>query len=85
MINEAQTVTFYPRSGSTYQIQNFLKNYGGMTKDQIQKVLNLPSRWVTLHKNYPCYVFHEKGAYLLGSSDDNVKRRLSGRRGPPRG
>jgi len=79
MINEAQTVTFYPRSGSTYQIQNFLKSYGGLTKDQIQRVLNLPSRWVTLHKNYPCYIFHEKGAYLIGDVDVSVKKRLAGR------
>lgn len=78
MINEAQTVTFYPRSGSTYQIQNFLKQYGGLTADQINKVLSLPSRWVTLHKNYPCYIFHEKGAYLINGSDATVKKRLKG-------
>lgn len=65
MINESQTVTFYPRSGSSHQIQNFLKTYGGLDKKQIQKVMNLPSRWVTLYKNYPCYIFYEKGVMLL--------------------
>lgn len=78
MINEAQTVTFYPRSGSTYQIMNFLKSYAGLSKDQIDKILLLPSRWVTIHKNYPCYVLHEKGAYLINGSDPLVKRRLTG-------
>lgn len=76
MINEAQTVTFYPRSGSTYQIQNFLKTYGGLSPDQIKKILELPSRWVTIHKGYPCYVFYEKGAYLTNKSDPTVRRRL---------
>lgn len=76
MINEAQTVTFYPRSGSSYQINNFLKAYGGLNKDQIQRIMDLPSRWVTLHKNYPAYVFYEKGAYMIAPSAGVTKKRL---------
>lgn len=79
MINEAQTVTFFPRSGSSYHITNFLKNYGGMNPSQINRVLSLPSRWVTLHKNYPCYVFYDKGAYLLNGPDEKLKKTLKHR------
>lgn len=76
MINEAQAVTFYPRSGSTYQITNFLKQYGGLTASQIARVLALPSRWVTLYKNYPGYIFYEKGAYLLSSDHPILDKKL---------
>lgn len=67
MINESHTVTFFPQSGSTYQINRFLKEYAGLNKKQSEHVLGLPSRWVTLHKNYPNYIMYEKGAYLVSN------------------
>lgn len=84
MINESSEITFYPRSGSTYQISNFLKTYIGLTPTQIQRILNLPSRWVTVHKSYPTYVFHEKGAYLVNSPDPVVIKRYKSA-GRPKG
>lgn len=65
ILNEAHTLTIFPKSGSSYGINYVLKNYIGLSKDQINKILNLPSRWVTIGKNYPQYVLYEKGLYLL--------------------
>lgn len=63
--NEYQTFTFFPKSGSFYQIEYCLKNYFGFSKKQIREIMDLPSRWVTIMKNYPQCVLHEHGCYLL--------------------
>ena len=68
LLNESTAVTFFPKSGSSYHIKRFLKEYCGLEKKQIQKILELPSRWVTINKVYPCFILYEKGAFLLNKS-----------------
>lgn len=65
ILNEAHTLTIFPKSGATYGINYVLKNYIGLSKNDISKILSLPSRWVTIGKNYPQYVLYEKGIYLI--------------------
>lgn len=65
VMNELQSFTFFPKSGSAHQVTYCLKNYFGMSKKQIEEIMALPSRWVTVLKNYPQCVMHERGAYLL--------------------
>lgn len=65
VLNELHYFSFFPRSGNTYQITYCLKNYFGLSKKQIDHILHLPSRWVTIAKRYPMYVMYEKGIYLL--------------------
>lgn len=65
ILNECNSITLFCRSGSTYGIKYLLKRYIGLDKKQIQKVLNLPSRWVTIYKNYPSYIIYEKGIYMF--------------------
>lgn len=63
--NELQTFTFFPKSGSLYQIRYNLKNYWGLSNKQIDEIANLPSRWVTMIKSYPVTVMYEHGVYIL--------------------
>lgn len=65
ILNELQYITVFPRSGSAQQITYALKTYFGLTKKQIETILQLPSRWVTISKSYPMYVIYEKGCYLV--------------------
>lgn len=65
VMNELQFFTFFPRSGATYQINYCLKHYFGLSKPQIDKIMNLPSRWVTISKKYPLCVISEKDIYIL--------------------
>lgn len=65
IMNELNTMTIFPKSGSSQQIMYALKNYFGLSKEQIVEILNLPSRWVTISKSYPMYVIYDKGAYIL--------------------
>lgn len=59
VLNEMQSFTFFPSSGSTYQIKYCLKQYFGLSGTQIAKVLALPSRAVTIRKIYPQVVISE--------------------------
>ena len=65
ILNECNAITIFCRSGSTYGIKYLLKKYIGLDKKQIQKLINLPSRWVTIYKFHPQYVIYEKGVYIL--------------------
>lgn len=65
LLQEATKVVVFPKSGSTYHIKRFLKEYCGMKKDDICKLLYLPSRWVMVSKTYPMYVLYKDGAYLV--------------------
>lgn len=65
VLNEASSITFFVKSSGTDQIKYALKKYCNMDSNQIKNVLKLPSRWVTVYKNVPRYVLHEKGVYVL--------------------
>lgn len=56
ILNEHASLTIFPGSGSAAQISFALGKYYGMTKKQINKILNMDSRWVTLIKVYPQFV-----------------------------
>ena len=70
VLNEATSITFFPKSGATIQIRKFLASHIGLDKDQIKKIMKLPSRWVTVYRTYPMYVIHNKGCFMLSSMDD---------------
>lgn len=65
IMNELTVLTIYPKCGSVQQITHALKTYWGLNKNQIQKILELDSRWVRISKGYPQYVLYEYGAYIL--------------------
>lgn len=65
ILNEASSITFFCKAGSTRGISYVLKNYCGIGNKQIEDIINLPSRWVTVYKRYPMWVLYEKGCYAL--------------------
>jgi hypothetical protein len=64
LLLESAFVTFFPKSGMQAQARSFLKTYCGLDKPTIEKILALPSRWVTIYKTYPIMVLHQKGCFL---------------------
>lgn len=69
ILNECHTITIFPAAGSTYSINYLLKNYGGLDKPDIHKIINLPSRWVTIKKTYPQLIMYSSGIYLLNKQN----------------
>lgn len=65
IMNEMHYVTFFPKSGSAYQINYMLKNYFGLSKKKINEIMEIDSRWITISKNYPLYLMYEKGIMTL--------------------
>lgn len=56
ILNELQSLTVFPGSGSASQISYALTKYFGMTKKQIKTIMDMDSRWVTIIKQYPQFV-----------------------------
>ena len=65
IINECTSITLFPSSGSFYSINRILKVYCGLSKKEIDRILSLPSRWVTIYRHFPPYILYERGCYLL--------------------
>lgn len=65
ILNEIHTLTIFPQGASFQQVEYALSKYFGLNARQIDEIMNLPSRWVTIHKTHPQCVVHEKGCYIL--------------------
>ena len=65
LLNEADTITVYPNSGSYHFIDYCLTNYLGIDKKQMKKIMTLPTRWVTIYKKFPRAVLYQSGAFML--------------------
>jgi hypothetical protein len=65
LINEAQAIVVFPKGGSFGQIKGFLDRYMGFDKELIETIRLMPTRWIYIHKEYPQYIIHEKGAILF--------------------
>lgn len=65
IFNESDNITIFPKGGNTYAISYALKNYLGLSKSSIDRILNLKSRWVLISKTFPNYVLYENGCYIV--------------------
>lgn len=61
ILNECSTVSFFPKAGGVHSINYTLSKYCGLSKKQIEKIIVLPSRWITIHKRYPNYILWSGG------------------------
>lgn len=60
ILNEMQSLTFFPQGGNTYQITYTLKKYFGYPQKKIDSILSLPNtRFITIIKGYPQIVLTE--------------------------
>lgn len=76
MLNECHFLTVFPKSGNIYQIESVLQKYFGYSKEQIDKIMNLDSRWVTLYKGYPQFVMYEHGCFIPQRKGKNTKKQV---------
>jgi len=65
VLNEATKIVLFPRNNKK-QIKYFLDKYEFFKKDDIDRILNLNSRWVMINKQLNCHiVLYEKGCYII--------------------
>ena len=72
ILNEATAVCFFPKCGNIYHIKRYLTKYVGLEKNQIKKIMRLPSRWICIYLTYPMYILHERGAFIVSVDDENI-------------
>ena len=65
ILNECTSITFFPKASGVYHIKNYLKTNAGLDKNQIERVLKLNSRWVTIYRTYPSYIVWERGISIM--------------------
>jgi len=59
ILNEANSITYFPHSGSTHSIKYLLEEYCGIDKKASKYIKQTDSRWATIFRNYPCYAMVE--------------------------
>lgn len=64
-LNEAQKFVFFPKAGNTANLKRLLKENVGIENNVVNEILQSPSRWVCVSRQYPQYYFHEKGARMI--------------------
>jgi hypothetical protein len=65
LIQESSFMTFFPGGGNSYQVKQYLKRYQNLSNSDIEKIISLPTRWITLYTRYPKYLIYESGAYFI--------------------
>lgn len=70
ILNEANTVTFFPHSGSSRGIKYLMTEYCGIDKKDLIKAKKSGSRSCTIFKNYPCVILTEKEIWQPDCEDD---------------
>jgi hypothetical protein len=63
ILSESQYITIYPSSGMP--LNTLLSGYMGLTTKQIRTIKALPSRWVTIVKNYPQMIMSETKLFFM--------------------
>ena len=64
ILNECNSITIFPSMTTRYSLNYLLSRYFGFSKNQINKICKLPSRWVTIYKSPPL-ITYSSGAYLI--------------------
>lgn len=76
ILNEAHYLTVFPKGGSMNQLRYLLKTYLGFSREEIAFLTKLPSRWVSIYRNYPGCVVYSTGAYTAEGGANKPKSAL---------
>jgi len=70
ILNESHIVVYFPHSGSVRGINYLLTDYVGLSKQEIQAIKKLPTRWCCIFKNYPQIIMTEKSMWFVGAGEE---------------
>jgi Cdc6-like AAA superfamily ATPase len=69
ILNEAHSITFFPKNSGGRMLKYLLESYLGLDKDQIKRIKKLDGRWCTVIKSFPMVVLSEQEVYTLNTDD----------------
>lgn len=64
ILNESDEVVLFPKSNFS-AISNLCKRYYGFTKDQLEYLRDVPSRWALIKRSYPTTIISENAIKVL--------------------
>lgn len=64
LLNELSHIVVYPKFSNLYQIKNVLKEYIGLSKQEIDRICKTESRWVIIHTIGEKYILTQSELYL---------------------
>lgn len=70
ILGEAHSITIFPSGLGNRSMKYLLDSYFGLDKNQIKKIKNLKSRWVTIFRTFPLAILSERDVYTLNNNDD---------------
>lgn len=65
VLNGVHQVLGFPHSGSRHQLRKYLDKYLNLPKHKIERILNIPSRWVLINVCNPMYCVGERTAFIV--------------------
>ena len=65
LLNEATHIVVYPLSTSYHALTYLLKNYVGVSEDDLKRHRRLGSRWLCYAKGFPQFMISQKSAEIL--------------------
>jgi hypothetical protein len=65
ILNELDSLIIFPRGSNFHAVNYCLKNYFGYDKNKINLIMNLPSRWVKISREYPEHILYNKGGFIF--------------------
>lgn len=63
-LNESNKIVFFNGMGDRGNV-GVLKDYAQMSKEEVNRLISVKSRWCCLERKRPRYVVHEKGIFLV--------------------
>ena len=66
ILNECHCITFFPATATKYSMKYLFDKYFGFDRKTVDKLMRLPSRWVTIYKSPPLAMY-DSGCYLIDS------------------
>lgn len=65
ILQDVNYVVIYPRGGTSMGMKYFMQKYMGLDNETMNRILNVPSRWVCLAVKYPQFVLYKTGCFIL--------------------
>tara|TARA_B110000495_G_C23007811_1_gene595643 strand:+ start:1276 stop:2031 length:756 start_codon:yes stop_codon:yes gene_type:complete len=69
ILNEAHSITIFPRNMGNRQLKYLLGEYLGFDKDEIKRIKKTNGRWVTICKSYPMTFFDQSTMFIKDMDD----------------
>jgi hypothetical protein len=70
ILNEAHSITIFPKNMGTRQLKYLLGEYLGFDKAEVKRLKKCSGRWVSVVKTYPMCFFSHTEMYIKDMDDD---------------